>query len=394
MKISDIQTHSIQSEFRTLIIVEVQTDEGITGFGEAGLQRRTKAVAGAIEHMKRWLVGMDAMRIEHIWQRMFRGGFYPGDKLIGSAIAGIDIALWDIKGQALGVPVYELLGGRCRDYVDCFFQPDYLLHSNVDTSEIVKLARQGDADAAVELAKLKQADGQKYFRLGAPGVDNVLEPRESARRLATQMQAVRDAVGDSMELMVDLHTRLDPAESIWFCQQVEPLNMFAVEDPIRSEHLEGYRHIREHVHVPIAAGEQWANKWEFHRAIEQEWIDYARVDVCIAGGLTEAKKIAGWAETHMIRMLPHNPMGPICLAASLHLDLACNNAGPQEYLYMADTMPPGVFEYGFELKDHRLTVPTMPGIGIKFNVEAAKDYPGEMTEPPHLMRKDGAVTNN
>ena len=394
MKIRDIQTHIVQSQLRTLVVVVVETDDGITGVGEAGLQRRPHAIAGAIEHMKRWLVGEDPMRIEHLWQRMFRGGFYPGDKLIGSAIAGIDIALWDIKGQALGVPVYELMGGRCRDHLDCFFRTGHMTQGGPDTSDLFhRTIRLGEVDAAVELAKRTQADGQKYYRIELPLEGLEFEPRESVRKLVAQFRAVREAVGDSLELMVDLHTRLDPSDSIWFCREVESLNMFAVEDPIRSEHLGGYRHIRGHTHVPLAAGEQWAHKWEFRQAIEEEWIDYARIDICIAGGLTEAKKIAGWCETHMIRTLPHNPLGPLCLAASLHLGLSCNNAGPQELLFTPETMPPGVFEYAFQVDGTHLTVPTEPGIGIKFNAEEAKKYPGQLGDPPHFSRADGAFTN-
>jgi galactonate dehydratase len=201
------------------------------------------------------------------------------------------------------------------------------------------------------------------------------------------------AVGEKLELMVDLHGRLSPDESVWFCREVEPLQLFAVEDPIRSEHISGYRNLRAHTRVPLAAGEQWASKWEFHLAIEEELIDYARVDLCIAGGLSEARKIAGMAETHLIKLLPHNPLGPICTAACLHLDLACDNAGPQEVLLPPATTLPEVFHCGFELRNMVLTVPTGPGLGVRFDPEAAKDYPAQMTEPPHFVRPDGSYTN-
>jgi galactonate dehydratase len=213
------------------------------------------------------------------------------------------------------------------------------------------------------------------------------------RRLARQLHAVRDAVGDQIELMVDVHGRLSPDEAIWFCKEVEPLGMFLVEDPIRAEHMHGYRQIRSHVNVPIAAGEQWANKWEFRQAIEEELIDYARIDICIAGGITEAKKMAAMAETHFIKILPHNPLGPICTAASLHLDLACDNAGPQEVVFPPATMLPDVFQCSFELQGSRLTVPKGPGIGVEFNRRAALAHPADMTEPPHFVRDDGSYTN-
>jgi L-alanine-DL-glutamate epimerase-like enolase superfamily enzyme len=395
MKIKNIQTHIVQAPGRTLMVITVETDEGITGVGEAGLQRRTHAIAGAVEHLRRWLIGEDPMRIEHLWQRMFRGGFYPADRLIGSAIAGIDIALWDIKGQALGVPVYELLGGRCRDYVQCFLQPGYLKTDLCTSSDDIlnRATAVGDPAATAELAKLCLANDHKYFRLGPLSEGNLFEPRKAVRRLLAQLGAVREAVGNEMELMVDLHGRLDPPEAIWFCREAEPLQLFLVEDPIRSENAAGYRNIRRHVNVPLAAGEQWASKWEFRQAIEEELIDYARIDICIAGGLTEAKKITAMAETHYVKVLPHNPLGPICTAAALHLDLACDNAGPQEVLFPPSTMLPDVFECAFELQGTRLTVPKNSGLGVKFNVEPAKRYPGEMTEPPHFHRSDGSYTN-
>lgn len=395
MKIKDIQTHAVQAPGRTLVVILVETDEGIIGVGEGCLQRRTRAIAGAVEHLKRWLIGEDPMRIEHLWQRMFRSGSYPGDRIVGSAISGIDIALWDIKGQVLGVPIYQLLGGRCRDYVQCFLQPNYLTSTVNSTANesLQKAVGEGDPAAAAALAKLCFANDHKYFRLNLPLKENLFEPRTAVRQLVAQLEAVRLEIGNEMELMVDLHTRLSPAEAIWFCRQVERLNLFVVEDPIRSESPTSYRHVRQHVNVPLATGEHWCNKWEFRQAIEEELADYIRIDVCLAGGFTETKKIAGWAETHHIQILLHNPLGPVCTAAALHLDLACNNAGPQEVIFPPANMLPDVFKCAFELTGTRLTVPTAPGLGVTFNRDAAQHYPPEMTEPPHFHRLDGSFTN-
>ena len=378
-----------------MVPVVVETDEGLTGVGEAGLQRRWKAIIGAVEHMKKWLIGKDPMRIEHLWQEMFRGGFYPADRLIGSAISGIDIALWDIKGQALNVPVYELLGGRCRDHVDVFFQPGYL--TSVIEHPQEKGVKEGNRTAEVEevvaAARRYASEGYRYCRISPNAQEGVFRAQESMAQSLERLRAVREAMGDELELMVDLHTRLSPPEALWFCRECEPLRMFVVEDPIRAEHPAGYRHIRQHTNVPLAAGEQWANKWEFRLPIEEELVDYVRADLCIVGGLTEGKKIAAMAETHYIRLLLHNPLGPVCTAASLHLDLACDNAGPQEVLWPPQAMLPDVFECGFTLERGHLTVPTVPGIGVRFNREAAKAHPAEMTEPPHLQRDDGSYTN-
>jgi len=396
MKITNIECIPVQAPGRTLVPVLVETDEGIIGVGEAGLQRRWNAIAGAIEHIKQWLIGQDPMRIEYIWQRIFRGGFYPADKLIGSVIAGIDIALWDIKGQALGVPVYQLLGGRCRDHVECFTTPKYLVeNSAADAGDLLKATEDDRADpqATAEIARRCLAKGHKFFRIGLPHDGNLFDSRPAVRKLVAQLRAVRDAIGDQLELMVDLHTRLSPDEAIWFCKEVEPLNLMVIEDPIRSEHISGYRHLRQQTRVPLAAGEQWAHKWEFRQAIEEELVDYIRVDICIAGGITEAKKIAAMAEAHLIKTLFHNPLGPVCTAASLHLDLACDNAGPQEVVFPPANMLPDVFQLAYELKGVQLTIPSAPGIGVKFNRDAAKKHPADMTEPPHFHRPDGSFTN-
>jgi galactonate dehydratase len=395
MKITDIQAHPLQAPGRTLVIVTVHTDEGLIGVGEAGLQRRWRAIEGAIEHLRRWLIGAEAARIEHLWQRMFRGGSYPADRLIGSTIAAIDMALWDIKGQALGAPVYELLGGRCRDYVESFGTVAYLAGAAADEERRLVERVLQDANP-VDVARLaaRQAErGQKYFRLNAPTREGSFDSRWSVRTLVAQLTAVRDEVGDALELMVDLHTRLSLDESLYFCHAVEGLRMFVVEDPVRSEQPDGYRILRENTSVPLAAGEQWASKWEFRQAIENQWIDYARPDICIAGGITEVKKIAALAETHLVKLLPHNPLGPICTAASLHLDLACDNAGPQEVLFDPVRILPDVFQCSFSYTGQQLTLPTAAGLGVKFDAAAARRFPPEMTEPPHFYRPDGSYTN-
>ncbi len=394
MKITDIQVHPLQVPGRTLVVLTVHTDEGIVGVGEAGLQRRWKAIIGAVEHMKLWLVGEDPQRIEYLWQRMWRGGFYPADRLIGSVISAIDIALWDIKGKIYDAPVYELLGGRCRDTVEAFTNPGYLnKHHQMDTGDLLGCVQKADPDASVELARKLQQQGYKFFRVVLPSQEDTYDTRPAVRQLIRQLRAVREAVGDQLELMVDLHTRLSPEEAVWFCHEVEPLGMYAVEDPIRSEHPHGYSRIRSQTTVPLAAGEQWVARWDFREPIENEWIDFARADICITGGITEAKKIAAMAEPHFIKMLLHNPLGPICTAASLHVDLSCDNAGPQEVLFPPDVIPE-VIQCDFQLKDGTcLTVPTAPGLGVTFDAEAAKDFPADMTEPPHFHRPDGSFTN-
>lgn len=397
MKITDIKVIPVQAPGRTLVPVLVDTDEGTTGLGEAGLQRRWHAIAGTVEHMKQWLIGQDPRRIEYLWQRMFRGGFYPGDRLVGSAISAIDTAMWDIKAKVLGVPVYELLGGHCRDHVDVFTGVAYGVadvEPNLDDL-LESIELHADAQATADLAEKCAEAGHRYFRLGLPVrvPPDQFDSRWATRRLIDQLRAVRDRVGEQLELMVDLHGRLSPDESVWFCNEVEPLEMFVVEDPIRSEHLGGYERLRQQTRVPLAAGEQWAHLWEFRAAIEGEWVDYVRPDLCICGGLSAGRKIAAMAETHLIKLLCHNPLGPVCTATSVQLDLACDNAGAQEVLFPPDTTLPDMFKHDLTIDDMRIMRPTATGIGVELDEAGAAAHPADMTEPPHFHRPDGSFTN-
>ena len=378
MKITNIETYPVWGGSRNYLFVVVDTDEGIYGVGEAGITGRELAVAGAIEHFKPLLIGQDPGRIEHIWQVLFRGGFFPAQRILTSAMAAIDIALWDIKGKALGVPIYELLGGRVRDKVVCY--PHNVGHA----LEITPL---------VESCLQTKEEGWKFVRWGLPQDGNILEPRQSVKTAIQQFYAVREAVGDDIEITFDVHTRLDLPDVIWLCREIEATRPFFIEDPLRSENPDSFKTLRPRTHVPLAAGEQFGSKWEFRQLIEEEWIDYARIDLCIAGGITEARKIAGWCETHYIKLALHNPLGPISSAACLQLNLATSNFGVQEQPRKPGTMITDIVPVQPEWEDGYLLPPTRPGLGVEFDREAAKKNPFRMAELPQLRRLDGSFTN-
>jgi galactonate dehydratase len=294
----------------------------------------------------------------------------------GSALAAIDIALWDILGKATNLPVYQLLGGRVRDKVVCY------PHLGGGTPE--KL---------VENALAAREEGWKFARFSPPTGRDHLDPAAAIRGSVAQFEQLREAVGGTMELCSDVHTRLDPSEAIQLCRAVESYRPFFIEDPIRSENTQSFRYLREHVHVPLAAGEQFSSKWEFRQLIEEEWIDYARIDLCIVGGFTEARKIAGWCETHYIKIAVHNPLGPVSSAACLQLNLASSNVGVQEQPRRPGTTMTDVFPVQVDWEDGYLLPPTRPGLGIEFDREAARRHPFEMTEMPHLRRLDGSFSN-
>jgi L-alanine-DL-glutamate epimerase-like enolase superfamily enzyme len=378
MKITEIEAYPVWNGSRNFLFVVVDTDEGVYGVGEAGLTGRELAVMGAIEHFKAILIGQDAGRIEHIWQLLFRGGFFPAQRILTAAISAIDMALWDIKGKALGVPVYELLGGRVRDKVVCY------PHNRGHAREVGPL---------VESCLQTKEEGWKFVRWGLPQDGEILEPRPAVLMAIKQMQAVREAVGDEIEIVFDVHTRLDLPDTLWLCQEVEPLRPFFMEDPLRCENPDTFKTLRPRTTVPLAAGEQFSSKWEFRPLIEEEWIDYARIDLCIAGGLTEAKKIAGWCETHYFKLATHNPLGPVSTAACLQLNLACPNFGVQEQPRKPGTTLTDVFPVQPEWEDGYLLPPERPGLGIEFDREAAKRHPFQMREMQHLRRMDGSLTN-
>jgi galactonate dehydratase len=378
MKITNIETYPVWGGFRNYLFVIVDTDEGIYGVGEAGITGRELAVIGAIEHLKPALIGQDPSRIEHLWQVMTRGGFFPAQRVIMSAISAIDIALWDIKGKALNVPVYDLLGGLVRDKVVCY--PHNVGHA----MEIAPL---------VESCLKTKEEGWKFVRWGLPQEGNLLEPRKAVQAAIKQLHAVREAVGDDIEITLDVHTRLDLPDAVWLCEEAEAVRPFFIEDPLRCENPDSFKTLRPRTTVPLAAGEQFSSKWEFRQLIEEEWIDYARVDLCIIGGFTEAKKIAGWCETHYIKMAVHNPLGPVSSAACLQFNLAVSNFGVQEQPRKPGTMLTDVVIGQADWVDGYMLPPAKPGLGIEFDREAAKKYPFRMAELPQLRREDGSFTN-
>jgi galactonate dehydratase len=380
VKITRIECFPVFNGARNNLFVTVDTDEGIDGVGESGLSGRELAVMGAVEHFKPLLVGQDASRIEHIWQTLFRGGFFPANRVLCSAISAIDIALWDIQGKALGVPVYRLLGGLARAKVVCY------PHAQVP-------GEGDDVAALVENCQRFVQEGWKFVRWGLPQHGDLLEPAAAVRTALAQLAAVRAALGDEVEICLDVHTRLDLSDAVRLCRASEQFRPFFMEDPLRAENPHLYRRLRAQTAVPLAAGEQFASKWEFRELIEEDLIDYCRVDLCIVGGLTEARKIAGWCETHGIKLATHNPLGPVSTAACLHLNLASSNVGVQEQPRQPGTSLLDVLPVQVAWSDGYLLPPTLPGLGVEFDRDAARRHPFEMTEPPHLRRLDGSFTN-
>jgi len=256
-----------------------------------------------------------------------------------------------------------------------------------------------DVAGLVQSCQRWVAEGWKFLRWNVPQDGDpltgpaVLEPSRAVRVTIEQLAAVRAAVGDDIELCIDVHTRLDLPDAVRLCRMSEPFRPFFIEDPLRAENVHLYRRLRAQTAVPIAAGEQLASKWEFRELIEDDLIDYCRMDLCIVGGLTEARKIASWCELHGIGLVLHNPLGPVSTAACLQLNLASSGPVVQEQPRLPGSALTDVLLRQVEWRDGYLLPPTAPGLGIEFDRAAARRRTFELVEPPHLQRRDGALTN-
>ena len=310
MKIRAITPFVVWVGHRNQLIVKVETDQGHYGWGESGLSGRERAVVGAIEHYREFLIGRDPLRIGALWQEMYRSQYFEGGRVLAAAIGAIDIALHDIKGKALGVPVYELLGGRQRDRVPVF----------ATTS-----AEPGEA--MIEQAKRLVDLGWTAIRLLAAGqsAKGRFEPRELIAATVPWVIRAREELGHAAILGVEYHHRLSVAEAASFCQKLPSGTLDFIEEPIRDETPEAYEALRKLTGVPFAIGEEFASKWQFLPYIERGITQFVRVDICNVGGFTEAMKVAGWSEAHYVDLMPHNPLGPICTAASVHMAAAVTN---------------------------------------------------------------------
>ena len=385
MKITAVRGIPVKSGFRNLFIVKIETDTGIYGIGEGGISGRELAMQGMVEHYERILVGMDPFRIEHIWQTLYRSAYFEGGKITGGVISAIDIALYDILGKSLGVPVYQLIGGAARNSVQAFASPGTL-----NTPSIVDVAREH-----VEAGWTALRFGPGMETEGWTGNDgSIFEPYEAIDAAVHWLHEIRAAVGPRIRLSIDFHHRLSVAEAAYFCGQVEDLHMHFVEEPIRCEDPTAYEQLRTMTKVPFAIGEEFSSKWAFQPYIERGILNFCRVDICNVGGFTESKKVAGWCETHYIDLMPHNPLGPVCTAASVHLAIATNNFALLEFQQrVEDSYPRDLFPVMLKRDGDRYPLPTAPGLGVEFNEDAVANNQFEFWEAPHWQRTDGQYTN-
>lgn len=385
MKITAVKTYPIRIGAGSQLIIKVETNAGIWGWGASGLSGRELAVVGAIQHFRGFLLGKDPRQIGALWQEMYRSQYFEGGRVLTAAISAIDIALYDIKGKVLGVPVYELLGGKQRDYVSCFASLRFSTKTEL-----------------IEKAKVLLDEGWNVLRL-APAeyekneVPGQFDPRESIAVIADCLIDLRKEVGPKPTIGIDYHHRLTIPETVSFIDRMPRGTIDFIEEPIRDESPKAYEQLRQMISIPFAIGEEFASKWQFAPYLEQNITQFARVDVCNVGGLTEAMKVAAMAETHYIDLMPHNPLGPICTAASLHLAAASPNLAWLEEINtpveQAGTNDPAFYPVQPQLEGNRYPVPELPGLGVEFNEALAAEQSFEPIETPRLKRADGSFTN-
>jgi galactonate dehydratase len=317
-----------------------------------------------------------------LWQEMYRSQYFEGGRVLTAAISAIDIALHDIRGKALNVPVHQLLGGKQRNHVETF-----------------GCVRADDPRSLIESASRAVAAGWKSLRLGwLSDAVSPYEPREHIALIANWMIQAREALGSEVMLGIDYHHRLTIAEAASFCQRLPRGTLDYIEEPIRDETPEAYATLRKLTEIPFAVGEEFSSKWQFLPYVERGLLQLARLDICNVGGFTEAMKVAGWCEAHYIDIMPHNPLGPICTAATIHLSAAIPNLTFVECWDTPDeTMArqaSSIFVKVPKLDGASYPVSDAPGLGIEIDekaLERADEF--RFSEMPHLRRRDGAVTN-
>ena len=359
------------------VVVTIETDAGITGIGEGGVKDTLSQSAGR-------LIGRDPQYIERLWQDMNRAFFYPAGRERTDAIGALDLALWDIKGKVQGLPVHQLLGGMVRDHVECYNTAGIIPGVTKETS-------------LKDRARLTIEAGYRAFRFGASEApaNGTYNTRERINVMREQCAQVREGVGKNGDWCIDFHQRFDLPDAIRGCDSIEDLAPFFVEDPVRTEAFQQDLPIlRSKVNVPLAAGEEWGNRWDFNKLVEDHSIDFVRATLPNVGGITEMMKIAAICETHFVGIVPHFT-GPIATAALVNSLGTFSGPVLMEYNYQGRTLD--YLPKCLDFKDGKLYPNDRPGLGVELDLKLLTQI-AEITEPvtaraQTYFRPDGSITN-
>lgn len=376
MKITGISSVLAFGGRQNWVFVQVETDEGITGVGEASLEGKEQAVQSAVDDLARHIIGRDPTRIEHNWQIMYRHGFWRGGVVLNSALSGIEQALWDVTGKALGVPVYRLLGGACRDRV--------LMYTHVFGRTPEELAQNGAALVA---------QGWRGLKTGSMGFEGFGTEKACVQAVVARIRALREAVGPDVLIGMDCHGRHTPGQAIQLMRALEPYDLYFMEEPIPPDNVDAFARLRNaEINMNLATGERLFTKWGFRELLERQYVDIIQPDVCHDGGILESVKIAAMAETYYVRVAPHNPNGPVATAASVHLAAVLPGFCILEYA-LNQPWRDQVIQKPLPIVDGYIELPTEPGLGVELNLEAIAKLPYQPRDYNNSFWPDGGVAD-
>jgi galactonate dehydratase len=377
VKITSIEPLVVDVGPRNWLFVVVETDEGLSGVGEGSLPGHPLAVAAAVEEYRDYVVGEDSARIQHLWQTMYRQPFFRGGAVAFSAMSAIDQALWDIKGKVAGLPVYELLGGRCHDRIK--------LYANGPDG--------ATAEAVAESARSLVDRGFTAMKTGIAAPVLPVQGDSVFRRAADHVEALRDAVGDDVEIAWDAHGRLTPAMSIKLARALEPYNVWFLEEPAPPENAKGLAQVARATSIPVATGERLFTKWAFREVLELGAAALLQPDLSHCGGVLEARTIAALGEVYFCGFAPHNPLGPVNTIASAHVAMASPNLVALEICFYAEEWTRGLLTEPLEYLGGYLELSDKPGWGVELDVELCRAHPYKPHKLPILEHPSGAIAD-
>ncbi|HEY8408297.1 MAG TPA: galactonate dehydratase [Gaiellaceae bacterium] len=377
MKIAAVEPLVVDVGSRNWLFVVVDTDEGVRGIGEGSLPGHPLAVAAAVEEYRSYLVGEDAARIQHLWQRMYRQPFFRSGAVTLSAMSAIEQALWDIKGKVAGLPVYELLGGRCHDRIK--------LYANGPSGSTVEEY----ADSGRTLV----AQGYTALKTGATVPVRPVQGDAFLREVATSFEALRGAVGDDVEIAFDAHGRFSPAMAIKLARVLEPYNVWFLEEPALPENAKGLQQVARATAIPVATGERLFTKWAFREVLELGAAALLQPDLSHCGGVLEARAIAAMAEVYFCGFAPHNPLGPVNTIVSAHVGMASPNFVALELCLYPPAWTRGLLTEPLAIADGWLELSNRPGWGVELDVELCRAHPYRPYTLPILEHPSGAIAD-
>ncbi len=376
MKIIDVKPFVVDCFRTNWAFVKIYTDEGITGVGEGTLEYKEKAFLGALEHIKEYLVGQDPRDIEKHWHTIYRDAYWRGGPVLMSALSAVECALWDILGKSLNVPVYTLLGGKYHDKVRIYVNGWF--------------AGAKEPEEFAEKARIAVKRGVTAMKWDPFGKNYLQISNAELNKALRNVAAVREAVGDEVDLLIEGHGRFDVPTATRIAKELEQFKPMFFEEPVPPDNLEALAAVRAKSPVPISAGERLYSRWDYRKLFDIRAADYIQPDISHAGGISELKKIAAEAETHYIPFAPHNPSGPVANAATLQLAAACPNFCILEIMYSDVEWRGDVTTERLEYADGYIKIPDGAGLGIEINEEECLKHPYK----PHTLRHyTGQLTN-